>query len=117
MFFYELLVRQKHYPKSQLSPTLADKLKKCFWFGRGWRERRCAGEEKGEGFSCLSSKIAGEHPVKGSARRSEGGGGSMDFRRPPIFGLLGVSYCGLMALCFMSLGVCRFAQIAPDMSR
>ena len=65
---------------------LAANLKKCGSFGRGLRERRCAGEEKVEGLSCLSSKIASEHSVKGLARRSEGGGGSMGyrlFRRPP----------------------------------
>ena len=44
--FYELLVRQKVGHQSQLAATLADKLKKCGWFGRGRRERRRAGGEK-----------------------------------------------------------------------
>ena len=67
--------------------------------GRGRRERRCAGEEKEEGVSCLSSKSAGEHSVQDSARRSEGGGGSecamrREHHRPPILklGVLGHAF-------------------------
>ena len=53
-------------------------MKKCGSFGR---ERRCAGEEKDEGLSCLSSKIAGGHSVKGLGRRSEGGGDKQEAKQ------------------------------------
>ena len=62
--------------KSQISTVLVPKTSLDVFAGMGRRERRCAGEEKEEGLSCLSSKIAGEHSVKDLPRRSEGGGGS-----------------------------------------
>ena len=100
VFFDEFLVRQKVGQKLQSSLTLADKLKKGSSFGRGRRERRCAREEKEEGLSCLSSKIAGEHSVKDSARRSEGGGGFIGYRlcRRPF----GKGSCvGILVCCEM----------------
>ena len=87
MFFDELLVRQKASPKSQLSATLADKLKKAGWFWRGRRERRerrfsWGGERVGVMLPEFED-FAGEHSLTGSARRSEGGGGFNGYRLIP----------------------------------
>jgi hypothetical protein len=49
VFFDEFLARHKVGQKHKISAALADELKKRGWFGRGRRERRCAGEEKEEG--------------------------------------------------------------------
>ena len=50
MFCYQFGFGQQVGNESQGSATLADKVKTRTSFGRGRRERRCAGEEKEEGY-------------------------------------------------------------------
>ena len=86
MVLDEFYARQKVAPESQMSKTLADKVKIVAIFHWGRRERWCAGEEKKEGLlrtvDCVFkswllitfSIIVQAFPVRNLARRSAGGG-------------------------------------------
>ena len=86
------------------------------------RERRCAGEEKEEGLCCWSSKISPEsiqlrsqHAAAKVAADLWATDSSADLRFWVC--VFGVRDCDFAVLCLMSLGDCRFVQIAADRFR